>query len=1169
MERGGTTTQSGIIYQNTITALYLGRLIDTKSRQKNQTVVKVRAEAPEEVDDIVVTFADGHKEYYQVKESLELGAPWNKMWKDFWKQINHSDFNYNDKVVIATPTSPLIEQVLELSRRASTSKDVGEWNQRLTQQLKTTLNKIREIFNPTLDNKDTFLLLKEVNFELFGTLEYIERDVIQYWMPESNNSKENLFSILRDKVGGHARIRGEFTSPILLEVLNRDHDIRILDQWDNVTAYQNALTAFCNKIEIPGTSLSGPLNELYIWPRFVQNNENPNPFLLVNSDELESFQGETEITLKDFPRPPIKKGVIVAGAGLGKSSLFKALTSQMLSSKTWVPALISLPEFTASGLGIVEFLYKKTKEDFNCTVDWNYYLENGRAVLLFDGLDEIDKNRVNVLQKITLLSGRYPEISWLVAVRDVKAVSVPLGVPFIRICDLDYEKATQIVMSYRKYGGVISHDIFLNKWFNDSEFSRLASVPFFLALIITTSRSETDLTKGRTNILKNYINMALHPEFFRTNISLSYPADTLISAAELLAFNSLDNFALEEIHVNSILRTAYPHFDPTLILKDLSICGLINSPTQYISFTFPSIAEFLAARYLCKLGPSSVLQNINRLKYRPWAQTVQYALEEFSDPTDLMSSLLNEEDDAYMSILRMVARSVSHGAKPSKELYKLIGDKLADSWLTMPTHTLKNEIGILLSEGYSKEIPYKVSRLLQKGIGLQVGGGKILSLANNPSLTLSALESYLSEDIYLRSNLHEFQPAVNEIAITAMEKYIGRIELSRDEEISTLSSLILALDPKRLDKRRIDELCRQTNLPILIRLALMNLNNETLDKEILPLVLEVLNRPPKKESRLPEGAFLATKVLIDTNNIVENIIEVLNTIDEPETLNHIIFQLLDDENFLPKTALVKILEKVHQELHLPTESINFIKIISSTILDDKTELMNIIKEINELTKNECVFLVGWITALESTELVKELLGSLETASSKVKENVSTNLAFGMKYQIRFIGFQTWVSKKKRHHNAAYDVALKFYEWSNLYNGTSKLDFLSYATDLGHEEAGKMLQKELSNSDDFFDIEEDNTFNSWLSSLKYQGLNIAIQRLKVIVLRKGCNNDARSSVNMIANYGNSEAISLLLDLRKENLDPYIHEAIEGEIQQLAGKLGHIIRRDSDGLPFIEN
>ena len=79
-EFGGTATQSGIYYQNSIAALYLGRLIDSQLHMANDRVIEVRVEAPEHVDDIVVHHADGGRSYIQAKEQLKInGEEWQKL----------------------------------------------------------------------------------------------------------------------------------------------------------------------------------------------------------------------------------------------------------------------------------------------------------------------------------------------------------------------------------------------------------------------------------------------------------------------------------------------------------------------------------------------------------------------------------------------------------------------------------------------------------------------------------------------------------------------------------------------------------------------------------------------------------------------------------------------------------------------------------------------------------------------------------------------------------------------------------------------------------------------------------------------------------------------------------------------------------------------------------
>ena len=92
-ELGGPTTQSGIFYQNSVAALYLGRLCDAAMQPKHLRVSRVRVEAPTVVDDIVVTFADKHKLYIHVKEKVSSGdGAWQKVWIDFDEQFHQNTF---------------------------------------------------------------------------------------------------------------------------------------------------------------------------------------------------------------------------------------------------------------------------------------------------------------------------------------------------------------------------------------------------------------------------------------------------------------------------------------------------------------------------------------------------------------------------------------------------------------------------------------------------------------------------------------------------------------------------------------------------------------------------------------------------------------------------------------------------------------------------------------------------------------------------------------------------------------------------------------------------------------------------------------------------------------------------------------------------------------------
>lgn len=86
-EAGGTSTPSGIWYQNSVAALHMGRMLDTRARPIGDRVLSVGVEAPDHVDDIVVRYADGATRFIQAKLTLRQGdAAWDGLWQAMARQ---------------------------------------------------------------------------------------------------------------------------------------------------------------------------------------------------------------------------------------------------------------------------------------------------------------------------------------------------------------------------------------------------------------------------------------------------------------------------------------------------------------------------------------------------------------------------------------------------------------------------------------------------------------------------------------------------------------------------------------------------------------------------------------------------------------------------------------------------------------------------------------------------------------------------------------------------------------------------------------------------------------------------------------------------------------------------------------------------------------------------
>src|SRR5262245_9187872 len=187
-ERGGPTTQSGIFYQNSVAALYLGRMCDSGQREDAQRVSRVRVEAPVQVDDTVVTFADSHCGYIQAKEKIRSDhSAWVKLWQDFVTQFQRSDFQRGkDRLIVHIGESYQEHHELqEACERTQTSDTYTEWWGRLNKRQKALIEKIKPLLKPELlSDQNLLTFFGHIDVELWP-LRHIERDLVPNWMPPS------------------------------------------------------------------------------------------------------------------------------------------------------------------------------------------------------------------------------------------------------------------------------------------------------------------------------------------------------------------------------------------------------------------------------------------------------------------------------------------------------------------------------------------------------------------------------------------------------------------------------------------------------------------------------------------------------------------------------------------------------------------------------------------------------------------------------------------------------------------------------------------------------------------------------------------------------------------------------------------------------------------------
>jgi hypothetical protein len=268
-EAGGPATQAGIHYQNSVAALYLGRMLDLRARSVPNRVLRVRVEAPQDVDDIVIDMGDGSHRFVQAKLTISASSDtWKGLWSAFWRQLQRSEVEPEDRLVLAVgDDSALARDLRACSERTAGTATDEEYRTRLTDSQQRVVNAVMNALSGhSCDFACIRRLFSRVDVEIWPDAS-IERDYAPLWMPGSSTAPERLLGLFRDMAGGASRVRGSFDPAGLRARLKDEHAVEIKEPAGWGTAHYRKALLGKAVIEVPGTGVTKPITDSFIWPR--------------------------------------------------------------------------------------------------------------------------------------------------------------------------------------------------------------------------------------------------------------------------------------------------------------------------------------------------------------------------------------------------------------------------------------------------------------------------------------------------------------------------------------------------------------------------------------------------------------------------------------------------------------------------------------------------------------------------------------------------------------------------------------------------------------------------------------------------------------------------------------------------------------------------------------
>lgn len=1166
-EAGGATTQAGIFYQNSVAALYLADLLELGVVPPRERVIEIRVEAPADVDDIVVRYADGHCQYLNVKTDITAGGdPWKALWRSLRTQFNRVDFGADDQLTIVFEgLTPQAKYLRDICQRAASSLNEAAFRESMAEA-----------------HAKLFLGIESLVGSPAELLEILRRTTVQI-LSEDQISAEfsrrrlggkfvlpaTLLTTLRDIAGGGARVRALFRAAPLRRRLMLEHEINVLEpiEW-GLPAYRATIVATA-RIHVPGTSVSGSTEDLFVWPR-AQFYERTQLSDFDDEDQLERIsENSAAVDMQAFPSEHLNRCVVVAGPGHGKSALLSAVAGR-LAKGPYVPVLVPLASLAASDSGVMEFLTTEVNRDFEVKVDWQRLAEQGLVVMLFDGLDEIPLSaRPALLKRIDTFSARYSTAPWMLTVRDPSVLSEPSDARLVELLPLNDEDMVRFVETMKKRLSAVDVYAFIDRLKVHPDIKRLARIPLFLSILLATVKDvSVDLPATRSDLIEGYLKTLFSPHIHKVIAGGSDRVGPLREVAETLAFERLERqeIGASEREVREITsRIAQSTAEAELLFERLHANGILRRQSSIrLQFPFPIVQEYLAACYLLRRSPESLSSRIDDAIQRPWAQVIQFALEQHPDPVPVISAMLERTDDAFCTGLRLVGRCIANGARVNASIRDEVADRLVQFWVAA-SYGARSRVGGLIAESFSSPMRPALREAVHHRWLMHDGGGQIVSSEDDQELTMSILNGFMDGKLDRFTLYHSFKPAVSAAGNVAFKAILDRYHIS---DVSTqregLGSLLEHFLPDSVSSDLVLAAASDHRLPRKTRLRILCIAGPPLSAESIELIRSAFFQEDENDlwsamrllSVHPHRGDEFKRLLRDEQLPLERRKKIVGF------LNHLFSTVAERTAFIAKCIA---------EVDIHPDILDIVRLFSARFGDRSafTQLVEKMADGRIELAAQAVSLFGHhpdrILAERAADLSEKHIVDVQDAV-RLGHAATT----GMLYVFEMDSLMGGSLRHAAPHAGTGRWMQLVEKWSDRddLGIVQKLQLLTSASRLGSIRARAKLRAEVLLLDPdaaVFDLEDGygNMMSNAIREVRRTALPLPLSLGEKFVRAKRPNLP-QVGTTAIAAHGNHEALQLLLKLHGEVAEWFVRSTLEDAIESLSAKLSVAVRRDGDTL-----
>jgi catechol 2,3-dioxygenase-like lactoylglutathione lyase family enzyme len=688
---------------------------------------------------------------------------------------------------------------------------------------------------------------------------------------------------------------------------------------------------------------------------------------------------------------------------------------------------------------------------------------------------------------------------------------------------------------------------------------RLARIPLFLAMLIALAATPEAMPASRADLIETYLKTLFSPHEHKALPYIETEAPTLRSVAEALAFERLERqeIGASEREVRDVAaRFGTDGGSPEAVLGRLLTHGVLRRQSAIrLQFPYPIVQEYLAACHLVRERPETLARRIDDAVQRPWAQVVQFALELHPMPTPIVHSMLEREDDAFATRLRLVGRCIANGAKVDADLRSEVARRLTEVW-EHATWRTKERVGRLIVDGFSTPLPPEVRTVLGRRELINYGAGEIVTRANDPALTVEVLTALLERRLDSLMTVRTLQPALNRLGDKALKMYAERARRpgTKDDELDGLAGQIGALDPQGLTPGIALDLALDEALPDKLRLEAFCVTGLPLDDRMWPIVKRALRSdrfgdgwaPKKAIARSPDASEAVLGLLRDPSLTAKqrrNMAENLPTL------------------FPDLQARLAFIRRCVSDSRLPPELRHIMRAFAAADNDrDAFEwLVDRLPTLETDVAGATVVLLGHYPSRELGRRAADHIGARVTGAKEAAD-FARDAVMGMTTVFEMFSFRIGTLRPSPPHPSIDLWAGLVETWAETSDATEieRLRILVAATNLGSLRATDVLEgsiRGLTDPDDCRFNEEDEGGHHIRAAIdelrrKRRLLPLAVGERFARASRP---NVPYAGIAAIAAHADRAALDLLLQLHNDSSER-MRDTFSESIETLAGRLG---------------